>query len=306
MNIPSFKKRYASKLGTNIAGVFIGLATVSITARVLGPEALGRFSFITGFFLQLIPIITFSTSMAFFSKISQRPKEIGLISYYVRILIGAGLIAVSLAIVVDIIGFSAIIWPGQSFRLVILGLVFLVLILFEKMQTSLADAYGLTIKAEAIKLLRRLLMLLLIVVAMRMGVLDLENYFYIHFIMMALVIITIFILIKVNVGNIYRQWSISKEARKKYFTEFYSYSSPLVMSTVFTSATLIFDRWLLQFYGGDIQQGYFAISEKISSVSLIFITAIISLFIEKYPYIIIIETSRLLNHYLMIICLYYT
>ncbi|HPP09193.1 MAG TPA: oligosaccharide flippase family protein, partial [bacterium] len=78
----SLRKRYFYKLFTNIAGYAIGLITMGIIPRALGPKAFGDFNFLTNFFNQVVNFLDMGSSTAFFTKISQRQKESSLFAFY--------------------------------------------------------------------------------------------------------------------------------------------------------------------------------------------------------------------------------
>ena len=73
MNKQSLKVRYLYKLITNLVGIPIGLITDSIIPRALGSKLYGDFSFISGFFQNLMSFFDMGSSNAFYDKISKRP-----------------------------------------------------------------------------------------------------------------------------------------------------------------------------------------------------------------------------------------
>lgn len=88
----SLKKRYFFKLLTNFLGLIINLFTQMIIPRGLGPKAYGDFNFLTHFFNQIIGFLDMGTSTAFYNKLSQRPKESGLVVFYIYFSLLASLI----------------------------------------------------------------------------------------------------------------------------------------------------------------------------------------------------------------------
>src|SRR3990172_9100363 len=76
----SLKKRYLFKLGTNLIGMVIGIITQAIIPRGLGPKAFGDFSFLRDFFTQFVGFFDMGTSIGFYTKLSQRQKDIGIIT----------------------------------------------------------------------------------------------------------------------------------------------------------------------------------------------------------------------------------
>src|SRR3990167_5814650 len=78
----SLKKRYIYKLFANFFGLGISFITQAVILRGLGPKAYGDFNFLTNFFTQFVGFIDMGTSTAFYTKLSQRPKEASLVSFY--------------------------------------------------------------------------------------------------------------------------------------------------------------------------------------------------------------------------------
>ena len=79
----SFRKRYFFKVLTNLVGLVIGVVTQSLIPRGLGPKAYGDFSFLSSFFFQVVGFLDMSTSMGFYTKLCQRPREYALTSFYI-------------------------------------------------------------------------------------------------------------------------------------------------------------------------------------------------------------------------------
>ena len=80
MSEDSLKKRFIYKLASSIFSFAIGIITVGIPARALGPTSYGDFTFLTQFFRPILNFFTFNTNIAYFTKISKRPEEKKIIS----------------------------------------------------------------------------------------------------------------------------------------------------------------------------------------------------------------------------------
>jgi O-antigen/teichoic acid export membrane protein len=112
----SLKKRYFSKLSANVIGLVFSLITQAIIPRGLGPAAYGNFSFLSGFFGQVVDFFDSGTSVAFYSKLSQRPRDHALLRFY-----WGFAAAVSIALVLLTLGLIAgrlqvWLWPDQEIR----------------------------------------------------------------------------------------------------------------------------------------------------------------------------------------------
>ena len=80
MSTDSLKKRYFAKLSANFAGFAMSLVTEAIVPRGLGPRAYGNFSFLSNFFTQVVGMLDMGTSTCFYTKLSRRQQEFGLVS----------------------------------------------------------------------------------------------------------------------------------------------------------------------------------------------------------------------------------
>ena len=80
--VDSFKKRYFYKLFSNLITLVIGMVTVGIAPRALGPLNYGNFTFLNNFFKPMMPFITFNSSLAYLTKLSKRPNEKKLSIFY--------------------------------------------------------------------------------------------------------------------------------------------------------------------------------------------------------------------------------
>jgi len=63
-----------------------------------------------------------------------------------------------------------------------------------------------------------------------------------------------------------------------YGSEFYQFSMPLFVGGVFSFVIGFADRWLLQLYGGSVEQGLFGLSYRIGALCFLFTGAIVPLF----------------------------
>ena len=78
----SLGKRYFYKLLTNLVSLPVYFVTQAIIPRGLGPQAYGDFNFLTNFFSQVMGFLDMGTSIGFYTKLSQRPHETALVSFY--------------------------------------------------------------------------------------------------------------------------------------------------------------------------------------------------------------------------------
>jgi O-antigen/teichoic acid export membrane protein len=269
----SLKKRYLAKLATNLVGLVIGLFTMAIIPRGLGPKAYGDFSFLTDFFNQLIGLFTLATSIGFFTKLSQRQNEFGLISFYGQFT-AIAIIAMFFFIGgSQLIGVSKTLWINQNMMYVYMAALFSVLTWLVMLMTQVVDAYGLTVSTEIAKIIQKLIGVFIVLLLFFANQLNLANFFYYNYLISILLVLAFLWIIGNNSLSFFRNWRLSKEQIKNYSKEFYNFSHPLFLYAIIGLITGVFDRWLLQKYAGSVQQGYFGLSLQIGAICFIFTSA---------------------------------
>jgi O-antigen/teichoic acid export membrane protein len=77
-------------------------------------------------------------------------------------------------------------------------------------------------------------------------------------------------------------WWLSLVQVKEYFKEFYHYSHPLFIYALVGLIVGILDRWLLQFFSGSVQQGFFGLSYQIGTICFLFTSAMSPLLLREF------------------------
>jgi O-antigen/teichoic acid export membrane protein len=175
----SLNKRYLYKLSTNFVGFAMSLFTQAIIPRGLGPKAYGDFNFLTNFFIQFVGFFDMGTSAGFYTKISQRQKEFGLVSFYFYF---AGILCSIIIISVMIAHLTSAyryVWPDQTIMFVYLAAVWGIFNWILQILAKMADAYGLTVSAELAKIFQKVLSLFIIMPLFFYNQLNLLNFFFI-------------------------------------------------------------------------------------------------------------------------------
>lgn len=279
---PSLKKRYFFKLTTNFVGFAISLITQSIVPRALGPASYGNFSFLTSFFGQVIGFLNLNSSTAFYTKLSQRQQDKGLISFYFYLML---LIAFLLFVLVGacyFMGIDELIWPEQATVFVVMAAIWAFLQLGSGTLIQVSDAFGLTIKTEVINMMQKILGLLIILLLFWVNGLNLLNYFIFQILMVVAIIISLFIVVQKYTSPLLSHWRLNKVQFKSYIKEFVSFCLPLVIFYFFAVLEQILDRWFLQKFSGSTQQGFYALAYQTGSICMLFVSAMIPLIMREF------------------------
>jgi len=114
------------------------------------------------------------------------------------------------------------------------------------------------------------------------GTLDLVSYFFIHYAGLVFLIGTCSF-IAARSGFLRGTYvHLSRERACSYVREFFQYCNPLVLYSVAGLIVNLFDRWLLQVFGGSVQQGFFGFSSQIGAVCFLFTGAMTPLLLREF------------------------
>lgn len=278
----SLRKRYLYKLSTNLAAIAMNLVTQAIIPRGLGPRAYGDFNFLTNFFSQVTGFLDSGTSAGFYTKLSCRPQDAGLIRFYFYFVGIASLTLLLLLLAATLTPLPPVLWPDQKIVYVYLAALFAILLWMSQVLNQMTDAYGLTVPSEVAKLAQKGLAVLLILPLFFMDQLHLASFFCYNYVLLLFLIVAFCCVI--------RRWRRSSPAgvhhpsagTGDYARELYTYSHPLVIYSAVGLITNIFDRWLLQHFGGSLQQGFFGLSYQLSICGLLFTGAMTPLLMREF------------------------
>jgi len=278
----SLRKRYFFKLMTNLVGMGVGIGTQSIVPRALGPASYGDFSFLTNFFYQVVGFLNMNTSTAYYTMLSQRQQDTGLVRFY---LCFTALLVVFLSLLVLFCfaaGLDPIIWPGQTGLFIIFGAVWAVMTFYTMVFSDMSDAYGLTVKSELVKMAVKIFGFIIILILFLQNWLSLLNFFSYHFVIL---FATIVLLVRVSQKGGFSlsvNWSLKKEQVRSYAHEFLSFSGPLVVFSGVAVFEGVLDRWFLQKFSGSVQQGFYGLAYQIGVLCFFFTSALMPLVAREY------------------------
>lgn len=279
----SLKKKYIYKFFANLISLVSGFIVQAIVPRALGPKSYGDFNFLTNFFAEVMSFLDIGTSSCFYTKLSHRQRESGLVTFYLYFSVFIGLVAVGSVALAHSTSIYTKIWPAQDLFYIYLGAFFGILTwLAYQVLNNMVDAYGITVYAEKIKIIQKVIAVTLISALFIWGRLSLRNFFYYNYIILVFIIAAfIWISRQTKYLNI-EKLRLSFKEIKKYVNEFYLYSHPLFLYSLVGMAAGIFDRWILQIYGGSVQQGFFGFSYQIWIFCLLFSGAMTPLLTREF------------------------
>ena len=143
--VPSLKKLYGHVLLSKILGGLSQLILILIVPRALSPTHFGSFQFLTVTFEKLFGLLNVGTLVGFYTKLSKRPEEKKLITFYSLFILSIICIAILFVTLSIQTGLSNWIFPDQETQFIWLALGFGITTLLFQLMTQIMDTYGLTI-----------------------------------------------------------------------------------------------------------------------------------------------------------------
>ena len=280
--IDSLKKRYFFKLATNFISLAISLATQDIIPRALGPRAYGDFTFLTNFFNEVVSFLDMGTSIGFYTKLSRKPQEVDLVRFYLyfSVIISLGVLFFVLA--TQMASAYSWLWPGQQLFFIYLAALWGIMTWFIQVLIKMGDAYGLTVSLEMARMAQKGVGLGLITLLFFMNALYLSTLFLYHYLVMAFLIIVIIRILETRGYSLRQGWKLPRVQISRYIEEFYDYSHPLFAYALVGLIVAIFDRWLLQYFCGSVEQGFYGLSYQVGALCFLFTSAMSPLLTREF------------------------
>lgn len=296
------KSRFLAKLSSNVANLAIGLVTILLVPRSLGPAAYGSFEFLTAFFQQVMGFLDMGTSICFYTKASQRRDDAGLPRFYFLFVVLIAAIVIAATVLFAVSCAREAIWPGQSWLLVCMASIVGLLTWATQIAQKSLDAHGATVRSERILLLQRIFAIMLLLGLSAMGLLSLINYFYYFLCIQGLLLFAWWRLIRqIGIANPSQPGKYIRPLGD-YVREFCAYSHPLVVYALIGLVVGIADRWLLQHYAGSTEQGYFGLAFRVGAVCFLFTSAMTQLLTREFSRAWeeqnLVEMGRLFRRYI--------
>ena len=286
----SLKGRFVFKLTSNITSVLLGLVTIAVVPRALGPADYGRFEFITNNFKLALDTLTVHVPSAFFNWISRKGHKesgdlaAGMTLYFVGVVsfLFAVIIALSLAT-----GLHSAFWPEVSPPYLWEAFGLTIAVFAFQLFTYLADGRALTIGLEKIRLIQNSLKTGLFILLVWFGSMNLHTFFFSQILVAGLAtMFTAFWLYrsKAFTATIVRPWQFPRTEIDRYVSFVKTFIHPLVILVIAGFFFNYFDRWFLQLIGGSAEYGYFGLSDRLGAVAFIFTSAMTPLLTREFAF----------------------
>ncbi|MDR2573597.1 MAG: lipopolysaccharide biosynthesis protein [Desulfovibrio sp.] len=280
---PPLARRYAFKLLANMASVPVWLVMEAILPRALGPAMYGNYSFAVNFFQQLSGFLDMGTSTCFYNALSRRQEETGLAGFYLRIGIAVAAITLLVALCMLFPPVGGLLMPDIPLWLAPPAALWAFLTWGSRVLRSMNDASGLTVASEMARTVTSLLSAAFLLLLFLEQYLNIATLFLQQYLMLGLTAWAYWRVTRKHWRScgIVLRFRLDGEQSRAYMREFFHYSHPLFVQALLSFLLLTSERWLLQWFNGSVEQGFFALSQKVSMACFLFVSAMTPLVMRE-------------------------
>ena len=275
----SLAKRYACKLLANCATIPVYLVMEALLPRALGPRAYGEFSFATNLFQQCMGFLDMGSSTCFYAALSRRQQELGLISFYGRVCLLVLALCMLAALLVLHPALGERIMPQVPLWMAPLAALWAFLTWLGRVVRSMNDAFGATVPSELARAAISLGGMFLLAALFWAEALSITSLFIQQYIVLSALILGFWHVVRKEHAQI--PWKLAAADAYAYRMEFFRYSHPLFVQALLSFFFLTGERWLLQWFNGSAEQGFFALSQKVSLACFLFVSAMTPLIMRE-------------------------
>jgi O-antigen/teichoic acid export membrane protein len=275
----SLAKRYAFKLFANCATVPVYLTMEAVLPRALGPAVYGEFNFATALFQQCMGVLDMGSSTCLYNALSRRQRETGLIAFYWRVALCVLALSAVAALCALHPATGGRIMPHVPLWMAPLAALWAYLTWLGRVLRSVNDAFGATVSSELMRAALSLGGLLLLLLLFLTGSLGIGTLFAQQYAVLGAMILGFLLITRREYGHI--PLRLTAEQARGYRREFFTYSHPLFAQALLSFLFLSGERWLLQWFDGSVEQGFFALAQKVGMACFLFVSAMTPLIMRE-------------------------
>jgi O-antigen/teichoic acid export membrane protein len=267
--------RFAATFAANVVRAGLSFFTGILIARALGAGGYGNLNFLLGSFTAITTLLDAGSTSAFYTLLSSRKRPPLFFAAYFVWTFGVQFL-VTLLVIAFVLPNAAVqrLWLGHDRGLVLLA--FAASFMVSQTWAAVAqmgEAARKTIVVQVASVTQAVVHLALIIAAVKLGRLSLPLVYAL--IATEYVIAALILAPRMLALNLQRD---STETFASVLREFVVFCRPIVIYCVFNFSYQFADRWLLQRFGGAVQQGFFAVGQQFSTITLLAATSIVNVF----------------------------
>lgn len=282
----SLGKRYIFKLASNLASVPLYFVMEAVLPRALGPAAYGNFSFATELFMNFNSFLDMGTSTCMQTSLAKRPSELSLLTFYSRFCMLMLLFCLTAGLAMHLPGAGINLLPDVPLWMAIPSALWAYITWLGRVARSANDALGITTRSEVVRIGVNLFSAFALLTLFFGGLLTLRVFYFHQYASLGALAAGFLFVLRQHLketGKLANPdlWKLPFSLYKSYAREFARYSSPLFITALSSALVFSGERWLLQFFGGSVQQGFFSLSVKIGLACFLFVTALTPLLMRE-------------------------
>ncbi|MFH1724209.1 MAG: lipopolysaccharide biosynthesis protein [Elusimicrobiota bacterium] len=271
----SILRRFSATLAANLVGAAVAFAASIVLARGLGAETYGDFNFLLASFAAINAWLDLGTSTAvftFLSKGKDSRRHFRAYSFWLGLRFAVVALAVGLLLPS---GWIDRIWLGHGRGLVLLAFAgFFASVPVRAFLIQAAESVRRTLFIQSAVAAVSVAHLALVLTLLVSGRLSVPN--------LLLLLVAEYAALAVYFGLRF-DWSLlsaagSERPWKEFFGQYATYCSPLVLYSFIGFVYEFADRWLLQYFGGSAQQGFFSLTHKFAMLGVLATTSLLNIF----------------------------
>jgi len=248
----------------------LALLTGILVARSLAPEQFGNLMFLLTTFAAVNGVIDLYANQAFYTFVSRRPRSTKFYLYYGVWIVLQLVVPVVVIFLIFPDSWLVKVWRGQESFIILLAILasYAQKVLWQ-MVMQIGESRRLTLRVQFASLGIAVIHLILVAFLFVIDRLSVE-------ILLALIAAE-FGLMSIAILISYQRSETSGVAApvpdenfRQVFGEFALYVYPLIPLALFQFATTFGDTWLLQFFGGPVQQAFYNIAIQYANIGVIF------------------------------------
>ncbi len=262
-------ERAIISIAGNGAKSLLTFITGMLLAIGLGPEDYGVFAFLLGSFTALRALLDMGTSAAFFSFISKRRRSRNFVFYYLFWLFLQFVISLLFIILFAPDAWIERIWEGESKHRIIIAFV----TVFMQLQVwqliaQIGESQRHTGRVQMMNVGIAVVHSILIAGIILLDKLTIELVLYFIILEFSIASIIAYIVLPAKFTN-------EADSAKDIFQEYKKFCLPMIPYVWLGVIMGFADLWLLQHYGGKIEQAYYSVAAQFGAISLLATTSIL-------------------------------
>lgn len=269
------RRRAAVSILANTLRTAIGFTTGMLLARELSPQGYGEFTFLIGTFVAVRALMDAGVSNAFFTFISQRSRSWRLYLFYGVTQLAQFSVLLLLVMVLIPDSLLQSIWVGVGERnqvLLALCATYMQQAVWQAV-VQIGEASRKTLLVQSANVAIALTSLGIVIGLSAVG----------HMSVFSMLVATSILYLAASfiVGSFLRKTApISAElvTFRLIVIEFWQYCRPMLMLALFSGVYLFADKWLLQAFGGAVQQGFFQVATQFSLIAILVTGSVLGVF----------------------------